>query len=151
MRHRRTGYYCCSLTNLRDITEADNYHEFKNLDTSKNWMSQLMRLWYLSHTRPAKAQASLRIRKVSPEPLLFAHMKYGSRRRVWPKIRHLAPLSMRVWKMSLRRTENALILWVGSNYSKIWVMCTKDTDRIANSVDPDLCLHCLLRPVCLKT
>ena len=31
---------------------------------------------------PAKAQASLRIRAVSPEPALFAHMKYGSRRRV---------------------------------------------------------------------
>ena len=39
-----------------------------------------MRLWYLSHRRPAKAQASLRIRAVSPEPSLFAHMKYGSRR-----------------------------------------------------------------------
>ena len=30
---------------------------------------------------------------VSPEPSLFAHMKYGSRRRVRPKIRHLAPLN----------------------------------------------------------
>ena len=29
---------------------------------------------------------------VSPEPSLFAHMKYGNRRRVQPKIRHLAPL-----------------------------------------------------------
>ena len=29
---------------------------------------------------------------VWPEPLLFAHMKYGSRRRVWPNIRHLDPL-----------------------------------------------------------
>ena len=29
---------------------------------------------------------------VSPEPSLFAHIKYGSRRRVRPKIRHLAPL-----------------------------------------------------------
>ena len=28
-------------------------------------MSQLMRLWYLSHRRPAKAKASLRIRAVS--------------------------------------------------------------------------------------
>ena len=28
----------------------------------------------------------------SPEPSLFAHIKYGSRRRVRPKIRHLAPL-----------------------------------------------------------
>ena len=34
-----------------------------------------MRLWYLSHRRPAKAQASLRIRTVSPEPSLFAHME----------------------------------------------------------------------------
>ena len=55
-------------------------------------MSQLMRLWYLSHRRPAKAEASLRIRAVLPEPLLFAHIKYGSSWRVWPKIRHLAPL-----------------------------------------------------------
>ena len=56
------------------------------------WMSQLMRFWYLSHRRPGKAQASLCIRAVSPEPSMFAHMKYGSRWRVWPKIRHLAPL-----------------------------------------------------------
>ena len=42
--------------------------------------------------RPAKAQASLRIRAVSPEPLLCAHMKYGSIQRVRSKIRHLAPL-----------------------------------------------------------
>ena len=35
-----------------------------------------MRFWYLSHMRPAKAQANLRIRAVSPEPSLFAHMKY---------------------------------------------------------------------------
>ena len=37
-----------------------------------------MRLWYISHRRPAKAQASLRIRAVSPEPSLFAHIKYES-------------------------------------------------------------------------
>ena len=55
-------------------------------------MSQLIRLWYLSHRRPAKAQVSLWICAVSPELSLFAHMKYGSRRRVWPKMRHLAPV-----------------------------------------------------------
>ena len=60
-------------------------------------MSQLMRLWYFSHRRPAKAQASLRICAVSPEPSLFAQMKYGSRRRVRPKIRHLAPLDRSEW------------------------------------------------------
>ena len=53
--------------------------------------SHLMRL-YLPHRRPAKAQASLHIRAVSPEPSLFAHMKNGGRRMVWPKIRHLAQL-----------------------------------------------------------
>ena len=42
------------------------------------------------HRRPAKDQASLHIRAVSPEPSLFAHVKYGCRRRVWPKIRYLA-------------------------------------------------------------
>ena len=56
------------------------------------YMSLLMRLWYLSHRRPAKAQASLRIRAVSTEPSLFAHMKYGNRRKVRINIRHLAPL-----------------------------------------------------------
>ena len=40
-----------------------------------------MRLWYLTHRRPAKARA--------PEPSLFARMKYGSQRDR-PKIRHLA-------------------------------------------------------------
>ena len=48
-----------------------------------------MRLWYLSHRRPAKAQASLCVRAVSPEPWLFAHMKYGRKQRVPLKIRHL--------------------------------------------------------------
>ena len=34
---------------------------------------------------------SLRIRTVSPEPSLFAYMKYGNRQMVGPKIKHLAP------------------------------------------------------------
>ena len=77
-------------------------------------LSQLMRLWYLSHRWPVKAQASLRIRLVIPEPSLFAHMKYGSRRRVQPKFRHL--LRMCVWRVSLRRTKNTIISWAGSFY-----------------------------------
>ena len=35
-----------------------------------------MRLRYLSHRRPAKAQASLCIHAVLPEPSLFLHMQY---------------------------------------------------------------------------
>ena len=72
-----------------------NYFHYDESVTGKQmalYLSQLMRFWYLSHRRPAKAQASLLIRAVSPEPSLFAHMKYGSRRKVRPKIRHLAPL-----------------------------------------------------------
>ena len=57
-----------------------------------NEISQLMRLWYSLYRQTAKAQARLSIRAVSPEPSLFAHIKYGSRRRVWPKIRCVAPL-----------------------------------------------------------
>ena len=53
---------------------------------------------------------------VSREPLLFAHKKYGSRQRVRPKIRHL----MCVWRMSLRRTKGAIILWAGSLIIIIW-------------------------------
>ena len=41
-----------------------------------------MRLWYLPHWREANAHANLRIRAVSPEPSLFAHIEYRSRRRV---------------------------------------------------------------------
>ena len=75
-----------------------------------------MRLWYLLHRRPAKAQASQLVRAVSPEPLLFAHMKYGRRRRVRPKIRHLAPLDgcAYAFEESLRRTKSAIILCDGS-------------------------------------
>ena len=80
-------------------------------------LSQLMRLWYLSHTWPVKAQASLRICAVSPEPLLFAHMKYGSKRKGLTKNQTSSPtgwLCMRVWRMSLRRTKSMIISWDGS-------------------------------------
>ena len=56
-------------------------------------MSQHTRLWYLSHMRTAKAQARLRIREVTPEPSLFAHMSYRTRRGFRPRISHLEPLS----------------------------------------------------------
>ena len=56
------------------------------------YISQLMGLWYLPHRRPAKALASLRIRAVWPAPSLFAHIKYGNRRRVRPNIKDLATL-----------------------------------------------------------
>ena len=81
-------------------------------------MSQLVRLRFLSHRRPAKAQASMRIRAISPEPSLFAHMKYGSKTKGPTKNQTSSPtgwLRMRVWKMNLRRTKSAIISWDGSN------------------------------------
>ena len=98
-----------------DIETLSTTNLLKNL-------SQLMRLWYLSHRRPAaKAQASLRA--VSSEPSLVAHMKYGSRRRVRPKISPTGWLHMRVWRMSLRRTKSAIISWADSNvFSKHWYL-----------------------------
>ena len=56
-------------------------------------MSQLMRLWYLSHRRLAKAQASLRIRVVSPEPPLLAHTSNEPRGTFRQKARSLALLN----------------------------------------------------------
>ena len=87
------------ITFVEIDNEIQGDHFSKNIvpgcSKNRSQMSQLMRLWYLSHRRPAKAQASLRIRAVSPEPSLFAHMNYGSRRRVTPTIRYLAPVDGR--------------------------------------------------------
>ena len=81
------------------------------------YLSHLMRLWYLSHRRPAKAQTSLPTRAVSPEPSPFTHIKYGSRRSVWPKNQASSPtgwLRMRDWRRSLRKTKSTkMISWAG--------------------------------------
>ena len=50
-------------------------------------------IWYLSHMRAAKVQASLRIRAVSPEPPLLAHTSIESRGTFRQKARSLAPLN----------------------------------------------------------
>ena len=79
-------------------------------------LSQVMGLWYLSHRQTAKAEVSLHICAVSPEPSLFAQMKYVSRQRV-SKSQTSSPsgwLHMRVWRMSLQRMKSAIISWAGS-------------------------------------
>ena len=74
-------------TSIISLYWLKNFQQIK-----KHNLIQLMKSWYLSHRRPAKVLASLCICAVSPEPSLLAHMKYGSRWKVQPKIRHLAPL-----------------------------------------------------------
>ena len=78
-----------------------------------------MRLWCLSHRRPAKAQASLHICAVSLEPSLLAHIKCRRRRSFKGPTKNETSsptvwLRMQVWRMSLRRTESAIISWNGS-------------------------------------
>ena len=57
------------------------------------YMDRVKRIWYLSPTRAAKVQASLRIRAVSPEPSLLAHTSSESRGTFRQKARSLAPLN----------------------------------------------------------
>ena len=56
-------------------------------------MDRVKRIWYLSHMRAAKVQASLRIRAVVPEPSLLAHTGSESRGTFRQKARSLAPLN----------------------------------------------------------
>ena len=56
-------------------------------------MDRVKRIWYLSPMRAAKVQASLCIRAVSPEPLLFAHTSSESRGTFRQKARSMAPLN----------------------------------------------------------
>ena len=57
------------------------------------YMDRVKRIWYLSHMRAAKVQASLRIRAVSPELPLLAHTGSESRGTFRQKARSLAPLN----------------------------------------------------------
>ena len=57
------------------------------------YMNCVKRIWYLSPMRAAKAQASLRIRAVSPEPSLLAHTSSESSGTFRQKARSLAPLN----------------------------------------------------------
>ena len=60
------------------------------------WLLQVdrvKRIWYLSHMRAAKVQASLRIPAVSPEPSLLAHISSESRGTFRQKARSLASLN----------------------------------------------------------
>ena len=56
-------------------------------------MDGVKHIWYLSPMRAAKVQASLRIRAVSPEPSLLAHISSESRGTFRQKARSLAPLN----------------------------------------------------------
>ena len=73
---------CCTLPQLNTFPQLP-LHD----------MDRVKRIWYLSHMRAAKVQASLRIRAVSPEPSLLAHTSSESRGTFRQKARSLDPLN----------------------------------------------------------
>ena len=72
-----------------------------------------MRLWYLSHSTRRNPRSLARAS-------LFAHMKYGNRRKVRPKIRHLAPLDAAHARLKNEFTEEEkyhnLMRWLNYNF-----------------------------------
>ena len=78
-----------------------------------NKMDRIKRIWYLSHMRAAKVQASLCIREVSPEPPLLAHASIESRGTFRQKTRSLAPLNgwacaVEIWHDGMLEDTNSL-------------------------------------------
>ena len=70
-------------------------------------MDRVKRIWYLSLMRPAKVQASLRIRAVSPEPPLLAHTSSESRGTFRLKTRSLAALNG--WACAVKTCHDGMI------------------------------------------
>ena len=89
--HRTLLYFKMNLfTTLHSVYANPKVFIFT---TVKHSMDRVKRIWYLSHMRAAKVQASLRIRAVSPEPSLLAHTSSESKGTFRQKTRSLAPLN----------------------------------------------------------
>ena len=79
-------------------------------------MSQLMRLWYLSHRRPSKAGEPAHSRCLARAFAVCTHEEWKQTKGP-TKIQTSSAngwLRMRVWRMSLQRTKSAIISWHGS-------------------------------------
>ena len=83
----------------QDTLQAEELNIGRNIKNRKEELDEIYykgrakRIWYLSHMRAAKVQASLRIRAVSPEPPLLAHTSSELRGTFRQKARSLAPLN----------------------------------------------------------
>ena len=99
-------------------------------DPDQSSLDRVKRIWYVSHMRAAKVQASLRIRAVSPEPPLLAHTSNESRGTFRQKARSLAPLNGTACAVKI---------------------CHDGMLEDTNSLDraqSDVGLHCLSGPAC---
>ena len=70
-------------------------------------LDRVKRIWYLSHMRAAKVQASLRIRAVSPEPPLLAYTSSESRGTFRQKARSLA--SLNGWECAVKICHDGML------------------------------------------
>ena len=70
-------------------------------------MDRVKQIWYLLPLRAAKVQASLRIRAVSPEPLLLAHTSSESRGTFRQKARSLA--SVNGWACAVKPCHGGML------------------------------------------
>ena len=78
--------------NIEKLRPNERFVQFDHKKTH-SLLDRVKRIWYLSHMRAAKVQASLRIRAVSPEPSLLAHTSSESKGTFRQKTRSLAPLN----------------------------------------------------------
>ena len=76
-----------------DVNHTGPVYETGYCIQFRDKMARVNRIWYLSPMRAAKVQASLRIRAVSPEPLLVAYISSEPRGTFRQKARSLAPLN----------------------------------------------------------
>ena len=88
-------------------------------------MDRVKRIWFLSPMRAAKVQASLRIRAVSPEPSLLAHISSESRGTFRQKARSLAPLNG--WACAVKICHDGMLEdtnWLdGAHISVVLIVC----------------------------
>ena len=105
------------------------------IQDSFSYMDRIKRIWYLSPMRAAKVQASLRIRAVSPEPLLLAHTSSESRGTFRQKAKSLAPLNgwacpVKICRDGMLEDTNSLegahiIYAFYSHFNMVWIANTE--------------------------
>ena len=105
----------CEKTCLSSLQNSDSYNRHCTRDRvnlichymchifSCYQMDRVKRIWYLSHMRAAKVQASL----VSPEPSLLAHTSSESSGTFRQKARSLAPLNG--WASAVKICHNGML------------------------------------------
>ena len=79
----------------------------RNMRKEQHETGRIKRIWYLSLMRAAKVQASLRIRAVSPEPPLLAHISSESRGTFRQKDRSLA--SLNGWACAIKICRDGML------------------------------------------